>query len=154
MENKGNIIISVHPQYARKIDSGEKIYEVRTRKMNIQDGTRVWIYRTLPDACISSTALVETIISVTPAQAWKKYARCMCIDKKNFDNYTKGRKEIHLLKISNVTILKKALTLSELRKKIPPFFAPQFFKRLNPKEEIQMALIKELPRTKKAGIRK
>jgi predicted transcriptional regulator len=149
MENKDNIIISIHPRYANKIDSGEKVYEVRTRKLHIQDGTRVWIYRTLPDACVSSTAIVQTVISISPAQAWKKYTDCMCIAKKDFDNYTKGRKEIYLLKIADVTSLKKALTLSELRKKIPPFFPPQFFKKLNPKEEIMAALLKEFSALKK-----
>jgi predicted transcriptional regulator len=153
MENRDNIIISIHPQYACKIDSGKKVYEVRTRKLNIQDGTRVWIYRTLPDACVSSTAIVQTIIAISPAQAWKKYSKTMCIAKKSFDSYTKGRKVIYLLKISDVKPLKKALTLAELRKKIPPFFPPQFFKKLNPKEEIQMALLKEFApvRKKKAN---
>lgn len=151
MENKDNIIISIHPQYANKIDSGEKTYEVRTRKFNIKDGTRVWIYRTLPDACISSTAIVQTVISISPLQAWKKYSERMCIAKKNFDSYTKGRKEIYLLKISDVMPLKKALTLAELRKKIPPFFPPQFFKKLDPKEEIMKALLKELPSDNKIG---
>ena len=148
MENKDNIIISIHPQYANKIDSGGKIYEVRTRKLHIKDGTRVWIYRTLPDACVSSTAIVEHIIAVSPAQAWKQYSKYMCIIKDNFNNYTKGRKVIYLLKISEVVPLKKALTLTELRKKIPPFFPPQFFKKLNPKEEITKALLKEFPSVK------
>lgn len=146
MENNDNIIISIHPEYASKIDSGEKIYEVRTRRLNIKDGTRVWIYRTLPDACVSSTAIIQTIISISPKQAWKKYSNQMCIEKKVFDSYTKNRKEIYLLHITSVTLLKKELSLIDLRKKIPPFFPPQFFKKLNPKEEIMKALLKEFPK--------
>jgi len=73
----------------------------------------------------------------------------MCIAKNDFDNYTKDRKEIYLLKISDVAPLRKALTLNELRKKIPPFFPPQFFKRLNPKEEIMMALLEEFTPSRK-----
>lgn len=145
MQNKNNIIISIHPQYASKIDSGEKLYEIRTRKLNIKDGTRLWIYRTLPEACVSSTAIVETVISISPAQAWKKYSKSMCIEKKSFDSYTKDCNEIYLLKISNVIPLKKALTLTELRKKTPPFFPPQFFKKLDPKEEIMKTLLREMP---------
>lgn len=36
------------------------------------------------------------------------------------------------------------LTPEELRKKIPLFFPPQFFKKLDPKEEVQIALMKAL----------
>ena len=34
-----NIILSIHPQYAKLIENGSKIYEVRTRKANISKGT-------------------------------------------------------------------------------------------------------------------
>ena len=40
----------------------------------------------------------------------------------------KIKKEIYLLRIKNVKKTKNHITLDELRKKIPPFYPPQFFK--------------------------
>jgi predicted transcriptional regulator len=145
MKNEKNIIISIHPKYVDKIDSGEKLYEVRTRKLNIEEGTRVWIYRTLPDAQFSSTAIVQSIILINPKKAWKDYSDHLCIDKNDFHNYVGNRSEICLLKLTDVVTLKKPIRLNELRKKLSSFFPPQFFKRLNTAEEIHKILIEELP---------
>lgn len=139
-----NIIMSIHPQYATLIDKGEKIFEIRTRRLNIERGTRLWIYKTMPASCISSSAIISEIIEISPQQAWKKYAKQMCISKRAFDEYTNEKKVIYLLKLSNIQKLKNTLTLQELRKKIPPFFPPQFFKKLNSSEDIFKALEKEL----------
>ena len=50
---KDNIILSIHPIYADLIDEGKKIYEVRTRCLNLDIGTRIWIYKTSPKSSIS-----------------------------------------------------------------------------------------------------
>lgn len=141
-----NIIMSIHPQYAALIDKGEKIFEIRTKKLNIEKGTRLWIYKTMPASCISSSAIISEIIEISPQQAWKKYAKQMGISKKTFDEYTKTRKEIYLLKLTNIQKLKNSLTLQELREKNPPFFPPQFFKKLNSDDDLFKTLDKELPR--------
>lgn len=135
-----NIILSIHPQYAELIENGSKIYEIRIRKANITKGTRIWIYKTLPAATISSYAELDDILVLTPEIAWKKHAKNMCIPQKSFNKYVKGKKEIYLLKIKNVRKTKNHITLDELRKKIPPFYPPQFFKRLDENSDILKAL--------------
>ena len=139
-----NIILSIHPQYAKLIENGSKIYEVRTRKANITKGTRIWIYKTLPVATISSYAELDDILVLAPEIAWKKYAKDMCISQKAFNQYIKDKKEIYLLRIKNVNKTKKHITLDELRKKIPPFYPPQFFKKLDENSDILKALLKLL----------
>ena len=139
-----NIILSIHPQYAQLIENGSKIYEIRTRKANIAKGTRIWIYKTLPVATISSYAELDDILVLTPEIAWGKYANDMCIPQKLFNEYVKDKKEIYLLRIKNVKKTKKNITLEELRKKIPPFYPPQFFKKLDENSEILQALLKLL----------
>lgn len=141
---KTNLIISIHPKYVDFIDKGEKIFEIRTRRLNVEEGARVWIYRTLPDACISSTATIEKIIEIAPRQAWKKFSKEMCVSKLDFENYTKNRKLIYLLELRRVQFLNTPLTLNRLRKEIPPFFPPQFFKKLDLNEQILKILMNEL----------
>lgn len=135
-----NVILSIHPQYAQQIEVGNKIYEVRTRKINLEKGTRIWIYKTLPEACIDSFAEIDDVLLISPQLAWKKYSSQMCISKAIYNSYVQNKKEICLLKLKNVKKTNKKITLKELRKKIPPFFPPQFFKKLNPNEEILQAL--------------
>ena len=64
----------------------------------------------------------------------------MCVSKGTYNSYVQNKKEICLLKLKNVRKTNKKITLRELRKKIPPFFPPQFFKKLNPNEEILKTL--------------
>lgn len=139
-----NIIMSIHPQYASLIDNGKKTIEIRTRKLNIESGSRLWIYKTMPESCISTSAIISEIIEISPQEAWKKYEKQMCISKRAFDRYTNARDVIYLLKLTNIKKLKNVLPLQELRKKIPPFFPPQFFKKLNINEDIYKELEKEL----------
>lgn len=135
-----NIILSIHPQYAKLIEGGAKIYEIRTRKVNLSKGTRIWIYKTLPEACISSCVELDDVILISPQLAWKKYKTEMCISEENFNAYVKNKNQICLLKLKNVKKTNKKITLEELRKKIPPFFPPQFFKKLKNDEDIYKAL--------------
>ena len=139
-----NIILSIHPQYAELIENGAKIYDIRTRKANIAKGTRIWIYKTLPVATISSYAELDDILVLAPEIAWEKYSKDMCISQELFNEYVKCKKEIYLLKIKNVKKTKKRITLEELRKKIPPFYPPQFFKKLDENSDILKALLKLL----------
>ena len=134
-----NIILSIHPQYAKLIENGSKIYEIRTRKANISKGTRIWIYKTLPVATINSYAELDDILVLAPEIAWRKYAKDMCISQKAFNQYVKDKKEIYLVKKT-----KNHITLYELRKKIPPFYPPQFFKKLDENSDILKALLKLL----------
>ena len=135
-----NVILSIRPKYALQIEEGVKIYEIRTRKVNLEKGARIWIYKTMPEACIDSYVELDEILLISPKLAWKQYSSEMCISKTAYNSYVKGKKEICLLKVKNAKKTNKKITLKELRKKIPPFFPPQFFKKLNPNEEILKAL--------------
>ncbi len=139
-----NIILSIHPKYAQLIEEGSKIYEIRTRKANISKGTIIWIYKTLPIASIDSYAELEDILILSPQVAWNKYAQEMCIPKKLFDEYVKNKEAIYLLKLKNVKRTKRSISLYELREKIPPFYPPQFFKKLEQNSDILKSLKKLL----------
>lgn len=139
-----NIILSIHPEYAQLIDNGEKTFEIRTRCLHIEKGTRIWIYRTLPEACITSCVEVANILTISPIDAWQNYSLQMCIDQTKYNKYVEGKNNIYLLQLKNVKKLKRKITLGELREKIPPFFPPQFFKKLKKDEEIFQALIELL----------
>ncbi len=141
---KDNIILSIHPNYADLIDEGKKIYEVRTRCLNLDVGTRIWIYKTSPKSSISSYAEIEKIICISPDKAWKKYSREMFIKKVDYDNYVKNKKEIYLLKLRHITKLSKEIKLSDLKKKNIEFYPPQFFKKLKDTEVIYRTLNKLL----------
>lgn len=141
---RDNIILSIHPNYAKLIDEGKKIYEVRTRFLNLNIGTRVWIYRTYPKSSISSCAEIEDIICISPNKAWKQYSSSMCIKKIDYDNYVKGKKKIYLLKLRHITKLSKEIKLSDFRKQNINFYPPQFFKKLKNTELLYATLNKLL----------
>ena len=52
-----NVILSIHPEYAKKIEDGHKIYEIRTRKINLEKGSIIWIRSSSPN---TSLAILRT----------------------------------------------------------------------------------------------
>src|SRR6185312_15591306 len=71
--SKGDILISVRPEFAERIASGEKAAELRRRAPRIQPGCRVWIYTKAPEAMISICVTVDRIITGSPQHIWRAH---------------------------------------------------------------------------------
>ena len=55
------ILLSIKPRIISKILSGEKTIEIRCRKMNIDVGTKIWLYSTSPEMKIVAYTIVNKI---------------------------------------------------------------------------------------------
>ena len=124
-------IISLKPQYADLILSGEKTVELRNRVVRMEPGTAIWIYATKPVARIVALADLVSVVHDTPAEIWIRYEREMCIDRSHFDSYINNRESVSALILSSVRKLKHSVTLDWIRRSIGSFQPPQFYSRLS-----------------------
>ena len=125
------VILSLKPQYAELILSGEKTVELRNRIVHIEPGTVIWIYATMPVGGIVALAELDSVVHDTPAEIWFRYEKEMCIDRADFDSYIDNRESVSAVKLSSVRRLKHSVTLDWIRQSIGNFQPPQFYSRLS-----------------------
>ena len=124
-------ILSLKPQYAELILSGEKTVELRNRVVRMEPGTVIWIYATKPVGGIVALVELDSVVHDAPADIWIRYEREMCIDKAHFDSYINNRESVSALILSSVRKLKHSVTLDWIRRSIGNFQPPQFYSRLS-----------------------
>lgn len=125
-------IISIKPRHVENILSGNKTVELRTRSINLPEGSRLWIYTTLPVGRVKLSVEIDFIDLLPPKEMWKKHGASICISRKEFDAYTKGRHIVSAIGLRNVTPLDNAICLETMRQYEKGFQPPQFFSRLDP----------------------
>ena len=124
-------ILSLKPQYAELILSGEKTVELRNRVVRMEPGTVIWFYAKKPVGGIVALAKLESVVHDTPAEIWIRYEREMCIDRVHFDSYINNRESVSALILSSVKRLKHSVTLDWIRRSVSNFQPPQFYSRLS-----------------------
>lgn len=137
------IIMSIKPCYVQKILSGEKTVELRSRKLNVQNGVRIWIYSTLPKGCVEVVATIQSIEYDHPDRIWEMYSEELAITYGEFQKYVHGNEAVSAIRLSNVTKVNNPLTLDSIRSCIQKFHPPQFFSHLNTNVELSDLLIRE-----------
>lgn len=125
-------IISIKPRHVENILSGAKTVELRTRSINLPTGSRLWVYTTLPVGKVKLSTEIEFIYILPPEEIWGKYGGDICISKKEFDEYTKGRDLVTAIGLINVSPLERDICLKTMREYEKNFQPPQFFSRLYP----------------------
>lgn len=135
-------IISIKPRHVKNIASGKKTVELRVRGMNLPEGSRLWIYTTLPVGKIEISAEVDFVELLPPKEIWKKYGKKICIQKKEFDKYTQARSLVAAIGLRNVRSLDSEICLETMRRHEENFQPPQFFSRISPERALYAAFYK------------
>jgi type I restriction enzyme S subunit len=117
------VLFSIHPNYVKKIISGEKEFEFRKRLLR-EKVTQAIIYATTPIRKIVATFDIGEIISGTPTEVWLECKEKSGIDYDSFMKYFKGKDKAYAYQITNLKVLKDPLDIKLLR---PNFIPPQSF---------------------------
>lgn len=121
------IVISIKPNFVEKILNGEKTVELRTRRANLQPGTKMWIYSTLPMGEICARALVDFVHTSSPKEIWREYKDEIAINEEEFWEYVGDRDAVSIIKMSKINPVNKGLSLSRIKEELDNFIPPQFF---------------------------
>jgi predicted transcriptional regulator len=134
-------LISIKPKYVDRFLNGQKAVEIRTRKVNLQNNARLWIYSTLPKASIQTVAYVKHVETDIPNVIWNKYRESIGISRRTFNEYVNGSRQISAIVTKGIWKLPLEISLQKIRKEVPKFHPPQFLKFMKEDDPLFTAII-------------
>jgi len=137
-------IISIRPEYVKKFISGEKTVELRSRRVNLAPGARLWIYTTLPKGRFEVLAVVDNVVSDSPEEIWERFGIYMAISEETFRHYVNGSKCVSAIVTKSIHQFPIDINLSDLKSQVPDFHPPQFVKYLTETDPLSIELEKHL----------
>jgi len=147
-------LISIKPKYVDRFLNGQKAVEIRTRKVNLQNNSRLWIYSTLPKASIQTLAYVDYVDIDDPKSIWEKHWASIGISQRSFDKYVNGLNRISAIVTERICKLPLEIRLDEIRNMVPNFQPPQFLKFMRKDDPILLAIMNILWEELETGIYK
>ncbi|WP_149541212.1 helix-turn-helix domain-containing protein [Siccirubricoccus phaeus] len=122
-----DVVLSIRPQYSKKIIEGTKTVELRRRfPMSAPAGTLAYIYSTSPVRAMVGRAEIIDVCKMSVDDIWKNFAAFASIEKGDFDAYFDNLEEGYALRFANARALPRPLDLNELRERFG-FEPPQSF---------------------------
>ncbi|BFT76143.1 ASCH domain-containing protein [Paenibacillus sp. P36] len=118
------VLLSIKPEYADKIFTGEKKYEYRKsifKKGNVES---ILVYSTRPVGKIIGEIFFDEIIVDDPRNIWINTCAVSGISQSSFQEYFSGRESGYAIKINKAVLFKKPIELIEI---INSGKAPQSF---------------------------
>ena len=121
------ILLSIKPEYAEKIFSGEKRFEFRKAIFRNRAVKVVVVYATQPVGKVVGEFEIEAVLEAHPRVIWSKTKRFSGITRSFFDEYFSGRDRAYAIKVSKAERYTLPLDLNSV---VPSCHAPQFFRYL------------------------
>lgn len=119
------VLLSIKPEYAQKIFSGEKKYEYRKRLFKRVGIKTVVVYVTKPVGKVIGEFEIDSVIEGNPNSIWQQTKLYAGINENAYIDYFSEREIGFAIVIKKTKIYKKPLELIELNPKIK--YAPQSF---------------------------
>lgn len=133
MRNVNDALISIRPNYAEAILSGDKTVELRRRIPAIELGTRLWIYATHPVRAVVGSAIVDEVIEGSPSQIWEHYMDRIAVERSDYDEYFSGKDRAFGIVLSHI-IKRNRIGIDQLREIRKGFHPPRVLVRLSLRE--------------------
>ena len=122
-----NILLSIKPEYTKKIFSGEKKYEFRRqRPVSIID--MVLVYESAPSKNIVGWFTVKRILTGSPKDIWERCKNSGGIERKEYFAYCNDKKVIYALEIDSILQFRAPINPFEICSDFRP---PQNFSYLD-----------------------
>ena len=119
------VLLSIKPEYAEKILSGEKRFEFRKALFKNKDVKTVVIYATMPVGKIVGEFEFDGVVTGTPDAVWSQTESHSGISQDFFEEYFEGREMAHAIKVGNVIRYREPLNLNMI---VPNGLAPQSYR--------------------------
>jgi predicted transcriptional regulator len=118
------VLLSIKPEYAEKIFSGEKRYEFRKAVFKNQLIQTVVVYATMPVGRIIGEFNIKQILKDEPEHIWEMTKEYSGINMSFFIDYFNGRNFAFAIEVDKPKLYKKAINPKE---EFERFTAPQSF---------------------------
>ena len=117
-------LLSIKPQFAEKIFSGEKKFEYRKVVFAQKNVKTIVVYATMPVGKIIGEFSFDEILELTPSELWAKTKDFSGVEKQFYDKYFEGRTKAFAIKIKKVTLYETPINPYDSKEKFTP---PQSF---------------------------
>lgn len=124
------VILSIKPEYARRIVAGTKTIELRRSPMGMESRDVVLVYLSAPDQCLGFWFRIARIETLPVNVMWDRYQNRLGIEREPYDEYFEGATTATGLHVSEVHPLSPEISLTEIRALVPNFTPPQGLIRL------------------------
>ncbi|AYF45728.1 Cro/Cl family transcriptional regulator [Halobacteriovorax sp. BALOs_7] len=130
MENsKKEILLSVKPQYANLLVDGIKTIELRKKfPMDLENGTKVYVYSSFPQKMVIGEVLVEKVEKLSIEDLWRESATKAMISWTDFKKYYSSHEEGYAIHVSSAKRYEKPIMLAEVHSNVTQ--APQSYRYL------------------------
>jgi len=118
------VLLSIKPEYAAKILSGEKRFEFRKAIFKDPKVQTVVIYATMPIGKVIGEFDIGAVHSARPDALWRKTREFSGITRKFFDQYFWGRETAYAIEVKAVRKYRTPVDLGSL---VPHGSPPQSF---------------------------
>jgi predicted transcriptional regulator len=135
------LLISVKPEFANKIVTGEKTIELRKACPNVTKNDIVIIYSTLPVKAVIGICRVEEVIKLKPSTMWRNHREKLGIERKRYMAYYEETETAIGIVLKSACRLDNKIDLADIKKIFPKFSPPQTF-RYYPKADIFRTFLK------------
>ncbi len=118
------VLLSIKPEYANKIFSGEKRFEFRKKAFKNIEVKTVVVYSTMPVGKIIGEFSIKHIHQDSPDSIWTRTKEHSGIDEGFFNDYYNGRDTAVAIEVDSATLYEEPINPKE---KFVNFTAPQSF---------------------------
>ena len=119
------VLLSIKPEYAEKILSGEKRFEFRKALFKNKNVKTVVIYATMPVGKVVGEFEFDGVVTGTPKAVWSQTESHSGISQDFFEEYFEGRAMAHAIRVGSVKRYNEPLNLTAI---LPNGFAPQSYR--------------------------
>lgn len=126
------LLLSIHPQYADRILSGQKTVELRRVRPRVKAGDCVVVYATAPTMAVVGSVKVRDLVSGTPESLWRLFGEAACgVPPAAYNAYFHGSPSAFGIVVTQPQRLPQTVSLMSLKGLIPGFNPPQIFRYLS-----------------------
>lgn len=131
MHNINGVIMSIKPQYAQAIITGEKQIELRKRIPKVGAGDIIVFYESLPIQRVTFYCVVEEIVSMSPKKLWETYSNRLGITKKEYDKYFYQKTIAYGIKLQTPQVFATQKKIGDISEEL---LIPQSYRYIPPME--------------------
>ena len=114
------VLLSIKPEFSRKIFEGSKKYEFRKLVFKDSSVKRVIVYSSAPEKKVVGEIEIDSILEGSPDVIWEQ-------TKEFYDTYFHGRDKAYAIKVASVKRYKSPKSLADFGLRL----APQSFAYVN-----------------------
>ncbi|WRH65951.1 MAG: ASCH domain-containing protein [Planktothrix sp. GU0601_MAG3] len=143
------MLLSIKPEYAKKILAGKKTVELRRVRTRLEAGDLVLVYVTSPQQNLVASLEVERVITENLPQNkkdfWEKVKDKAGITYQDFQRYYQGASLGVAIFFNNKNIFNNPIKLTTLKKKLPTINPPQSYRYITDNEFKVISKLAEKP---------